>query len=136
MTDMKGSTVSRMKKAPLQPQRARQRLWRCPRCGRSFANRHQSHFCGSQRTLEDHFAGRPTALRLLFARLLEGVQACGPVPLQPVMGAFAHLMTFDEGRSGFAHLHPLQVDLNQPLDPLRPRLAFKVQIPRAGRYVI
>lgn len=79
MTVMMGSTVSRMKKAPLQPRKARQRLWRCPRCGRSFANRNQSHFCGSHRTLEDHFAGKPPGLRLLFARLLEEVQTCGPV---------------------------------------------------------
>lgn len=58
------------------------------------------------------------------------------VSLEPVMGAYAHLVAFDEGRSGFAHIHPLQIDLNQPLDSLRPQLAFKVQIPRAGRYVI
>ena len=59
-----------------------------------------------------------------------------PVVLQPVMGAFAHLVAFDEGRSGFAHLHPNQVDLTQPLDPVRPELTFKVTIPQVGRYVI
>lgn len=59
-----------------------------------------------------------------------------PVPLEPVMDAFAHLVAFDEERTGFAHLHPDQVDLNQKLDPLRPELTFKVIIPQAGRYVI
>jgi hypothetical protein len=59
-----------------------------------------------------------------------------PVALQPVMGAFAHLVAFDESRSGFAHLHPNQVDLTQALDPLRPELTFKVTIPQPGRYVI
>lgn len=59
-----------------------------------------------------------------------------PVKLEPVMGAFAHLVTFDEARSGFAHLHPDQLDLTQPLDPVRPELTFKVTIPQAGRYVI
>jgi hypothetical protein len=53
-----------------------------------------------------------------------------------VMGAFAHLVAFDEGRSGFAHLHPAQVDLTQALDPVRPELTFKLTIPQPGRYVI
>jgi hypothetical protein len=68
-----------MKKAPRRRRQARHGLWRCPRCGRSFARRNQSHFCGSHRPLEDHFAGKPPGLRLLFARLLEEIQACGPV---------------------------------------------------------
>ena len=59
-----------------------------------------------------------------------------PVPLQPVMGAFAHLVAFDEARSGFAHLHPAEIDLSKPPDALRPELNFKVTIPAPGRYVI
>jgi hypothetical protein len=59
-----------------------------------------------------------------------------PVPLQPVMGAFAHLVAFDEARSGFAHLHPNETDLSQPPDSLRPELNFKITIPSPGRYVI
>ena len=59
-----------------------------------------------------------------------------PVPLQPVMGAFAHLVAFDEARSGFAHLHPIETDLTKPPDPLRPVLNFKVTIPSPGRYAI
>ncbi len=59
-----------------------------------------------------------------------------PVPLQPVMGAFAHLVTFDEARSGFAHLHPKETDLAAPPAALRPELNFSVTIPQPGRYVI
>jgi hypothetical protein len=59
-----------------------------------------------------------------------------PVPLQPVMGAFAHLVAFDGARSGFAHLHPNETDLGKPPDALRPELTFKVTIPVPGRYVI
>jgi hypothetical protein len=59
-----------------------------------------------------------------------------PVPLQPVMGAFAHLVAFDEVRSGFAHLHPNETDLSRPADSLRPELNFKITIPSPGRYVI
>lgn len=59
-----------------------------------------------------------------------------PVPLEPVMGAFAHLVAFDQERSGFAHLHPQEIDLAKPPDSLRPQLNFKVTIPRSGSYVV
>jgi hypothetical protein len=60
----------------------------------------------------------------------------GLVPLEPVMGAFAHLVAFDQARSGFAHLHPAETDLLKKPDPHRPALTFKLTIPRAGRYVV
>ena len=60
----------------------------------------------------------------------------GAVALAPVMGAYAHLVAFDEARSGFAHLHPTETDLAKPPDAMRPALNFKITIPRAGRYVV
>lgn len=60
----------------------------------------------------------------------------GRVALEPVMGAFAHLVAFDEARRGFAHLHPMETDLLAPPDPVKPALSFKITIPSAGRYVI
>lgn len=60
----------------------------------------------------------------------------GQVPMQPVMGAFAHLVAFDENRVGFAHLHPVEVDLLQPPAAVHPRLNFKLTIPQPGRYAI
>ncbi|MFT3869821.1 MAG: hypothetical protein QM715_15330 [Nibricoccus sp.] len=58
------------------------------------------------------------------------------VPLQTIMGAFAHLVAFDQERGGFAHLHPNEIDLAQKPDAVRPTLSFKVTIPKAGRYVV
>ncbi|MEO6003311.1 MAG: hypothetical protein ABIZ04_03060 [Opitutus sp.] len=58
------------------------------------------------------------------------------VPLEPVMDAYAHLVAFDQARSGFAHLHPMQADLSKAPDRTRPTLNFKITIPAAGRYVI
>lgn len=78
-------------------------------------------------------AGVPTELRF---RLESQAAEKKPVPLQPVMDAFAHLVTFDEERSGFAHLHPDQADLNRKPDALRPELTFKVIVPQPGRYVV
>jgi len=54
-------------------------LWRCTGCGRRFANRNQSHFCGSRRPLAEHFAGKPRAVRALFDRVRAAVESCGPV---------------------------------------------------------
>lgn len=54
-------------------------LWRCPKCGRRFANRNQSHFCRSRQPLAKHFAGRPPAIRALFDRVRAAVESCGPV---------------------------------------------------------
>ena len=76
-------------------------------------------------------ARKPIDLRFRVSR--RGGQS---VALQPVMGALAHLVAFDETRSGFAHLHPNQTDLTMALDPVRPELTFKITIPQSGRYVI
>lgn len=76
-------------------------------------------------------AGQPVGLKFSMSRA-DG----GAVPLEPVMGAFAHLVAFDEARSGFAHLHPSETDLSKRPDATTPELNFKLTIPRAGRYVI
>lgn len=76
-------------------------------------------------------AGRPADLRFTIGRA-DG----GAVPLEPVMGAYAHLVAFDEARSGFAHLHPMAVDPLARPDTVRPEMSFKITIPKAGSYVI
>lgn len=76
-------------------------------------------------------AGKPIDLKFNVERA-DG----GPVPMEPVMDAYAHLVAFDEARSGFAHLHPAEADLKHVPDPRRPELNFKITIPQAGRYVI
>jgi hypothetical protein len=78
-------------------------------------------------------AGQPADLRF---RIESQGKVKEPVPLQPVMGAFAHLVAFDEARSGFAHLHPMETDLAKPPDAVLPELNFKVTIPQSGRYVV
>lgn len=59
-----------------------------------------------------------------------------PVGLEPIMDAFAHLVAFNDQRTGFAHLHPKETDLSKPPDAMQPALTFRIQIPEAGRYVI
>ncbi len=76
-------------------------------------------------------ARKPVDLRLVITRP-DG----GRVPLGLVMGAFAHLVAFDEARSGFAHLHPTETDPTKPPDATKPVLNFKITIPKAGSYVV
>jgi len=78
-------------------------------------------------------AGQVTDLRL---RIESQGAVKQPVRLLPIMGAFAHLVAFDEARSGFAHLHPNETDLSKPPDALHPELTFKITIPQPGRYAI
>ncbi len=77
-------------------------------------------------------ARKPADLRFSIERRL----GHEPIPMQPVMGAFAHLVAFNDERSGFAHLHPLETDLAKAPDPVKPELTFKITIPQPGRYVI
>ncbi len=76
-------------------------------------------------------AGAPADLRLVIASA-----GGGPVPLEPVMGAYAHLVAFDTLRSGFAHIHPKEADVSRRPDPVRPAFTFRLMIPTPGRYVI
>ena len=56
-------------------------LWRCEACGRTFANRNQTHFCGSITGLDAHFGRRPAHVRALFDAFCDAVRASGPVEI-------------------------------------------------------
>jgi hypothetical protein len=64
------------------PTPAKGPLWLCPRCGREFANRNQTHSCG-RHELDAHFRGKPAAIRELFDAVVAAVEACGPVKILP-----------------------------------------------------
>jgi endogenous inhibitor of DNA gyrase (YacG/DUF329 family) len=57
-------------------------MWTCPECGRSFANRNQSHFCSHVR-LAEHFSGREPNVVATFERLLAAARKNGPVTVLP-----------------------------------------------------
>jgi endogenous inhibitor of DNA gyrase (YacG/DUF329 family) len=57
-------------------------MWTCPDCGRSFANRNQSHFC-SHLSLDEHFAGREPNVVATFERLVVAAEKSGPVKVLP-----------------------------------------------------
>jgi hypothetical protein len=57
-------------------------LWTCGRCGRTFANRNQSHTCG-RATLDQHFDGKPPLVREIYNRFLAMLERFGPVEVLP-----------------------------------------------------
>src|SRR4051812_21581917 len=57
-------------------------LWTCPQCGRTFANRNQSHACG-RHSLQDHFAGTDAEMRRIYDAFLAMVEGFGPVIVLP-----------------------------------------------------
>src|SRR4051794_12741410 len=54
------------------------RMWRCPVCGQTFVSRNLPHSCQVV-ALDDHFAGRPDALREAFDALVAAARENGPV---------------------------------------------------------
>jgi len=77
-------------------------MWRCSKCGREFANRNQSHACGSYE-LEAHFRGKPSDIRALFDGVVAAVQALGPVRVLPEKTRIAF-----QTRMSFAQVTPRQ----------------------------
>lgn len=57
-------------------------LWECPRCGRSFANRNQTHACG-RHPLEPHFEGKDEEVRRIYGAFLALLEDFGPVQVLP-----------------------------------------------------
>jgi uncharacterized protein DUF5655 len=54
------------------------RMWQCPVCGQTFVTRNMPHSCQVV-ALDDHFAGRPAALREAFDAFLAAARENGPV---------------------------------------------------------
>jgi hypothetical protein len=81
---------------------AQKPLWRCSKCRREFANRNQSHSCGTH-DLEAHFRGKPPAIRALFDNVVATIQALGPVRVLPEKTRIAF-----QTRMSFAQVTPRQ----------------------------
>ena len=58
-------------------------MWTCPRCGRSFANRNQSHACRPLDGLDRHLEGKDPEVVAIFRRLVELAERNGPVTVLP-----------------------------------------------------
>ncbi len=77
-------------------------LWQCQQCGRSFANRNQSHACG-RHELHDHFHGKAPEIRALFDAVVALLESIGPVLVLPEKTRIAFQV-----RMSFAQVIPRQ----------------------------
>ena len=57
-------------------------MWRCDRCGREFANLHQSHACGTH-DLRSHFSKSSPEIRKIFNAVHRALKTIGPVRVLP-----------------------------------------------------
>jgi ribosomal protein L37AE/L43A len=55
--------------------RAMRSMWTCPRCGRGFASRNQTHTCAALGGLDQHFANSAPQVRAAFDAVLAAGQA-------------------------------------------------------------
>ena len=53
-------------------------MWRCPRCGRSFASVNQTHTCAALGSVDSHFAGADPEVRQVFDAIVAITTALGP----------------------------------------------------------
>ena len=60
--------------------RADRDLWTCPRCGRTFANRNQTHTCSPIGDLDRHFAGADPDVRRSFDVIVHALGALTILP--------------------------------------------------------
>jgi hypothetical protein len=75
-------------------------LWRCPKCGRTFANRNQTHSCG-RHDLEHHFENKPHEVHALYDRFVAKLSRLGPVTVLPEKSRIAFHV-----RMSFAQVTP------------------------------
>src|SRR5437867_3712639 len=57
-------------------------MWRCPDCGRRFANRNQEHSCGKY-SVEDYLKGKGPRAISLYRQFEKMVRTLGPIIMAP-----------------------------------------------------
>ena len=54
-------------------------MWRCPKCGREFEKRNQSHFCGEPvQTIDAYIAAQPESVQPLLNQVRDTLRAALP----------------------------------------------------------
>ncbi len=53
-------------------------MWKCPSCGREFANAEQSHFCGNTDTVDAYIAAQPAEVQPRLQAVRAAIRAAAP----------------------------------------------------------
>lgn len=61
------------------------KLWKCPKCGRTFKNRNQDHYCGeAPKTIEEYISRQPEQARDYLRRMNEVIKAALPDAVEKI----------------------------------------------------
>ena len=61
------------------------KLWKCPKCGRTFKNRNQDHYCGeAPKTIEEYISRQPEQARGYLRRMNEVIKAALPDAVEKI----------------------------------------------------
>ena len=61
------------------------KLWKCPKCGRTFKNRNQDHYCGeAPKTIEEYISWQPEQARDYLRRMNEVIKAALPDAVEKI----------------------------------------------------
>ena len=72
-------------------------MWVCPKCGRSFRNVNQNHYCGNApETIEEYIREQPEQVRPLLRQLQETIQGAIPEAREKISWS---MPTFWKGRN-------------------------------------
>ena len=53
-------------------------MWQCPKCGRSFKNTDQTHYCGNINTIDDYIADQPEEIKPVLMKIRETIREAAP----------------------------------------------------------
>ena len=61
------------------------KLWKCPKCGRTFKNRNQDHYCGeAPKTIEEYISRQPEQARDYLRKMNEVIKAALPDAVEKI----------------------------------------------------
>lgn len=53
-------------------------MWQCPKCGRTFKNVDQDHYCGTIETIDQYISEQPEEVRPILGKVREAIRAAAP----------------------------------------------------------
>ena len=59
-------------------------MWQCPKCGRTFKNTGQDHYCGKIDTIDDYIAGQPAEIQLILHKIRETIRDAAPDAIEKI----------------------------------------------------
>ena len=61
------------------------KLWKCPKCGRTFKNRNQDHYCGeAPKTIEEYISRQPEQAQIYLRKINEAVKGALPDAVEKI----------------------------------------------------